>query len=306
MKGAPWSSRAGERFGRLTLLSITRGAAQVRCDCGSEKTVMMHNLTAGRTQSCGCLAREVARASLTTHGMAGTRMYRLWVKMKRRCLNAGDSAFKDYGARGIRVCARWRSSVDAFADDIGPRPSPVHSVDRRDNDGHYSCGKCEECAANGWPANCRWATATDQARNTRRNIWLEHDGRRMIACDWAAALGISRQRMQQRIQAQLPPEKLFAPGDRKAIAILRGKVPSERRLHFAGRTQRVSEWAMELGILPGTIRNRLARGLPIERVLFSGRLPNTPAVRHVPENYRCGRCNGLGHNARTCHEEAAA
>jgi plasmid maintenance system antidote protein VapI len=80
--------------------------------------------------------------------------YRCWWMMLDRCLNPKNEAFKNYGGRGITVCLRWRDFHKFFAD-MGPKPSPQHSLDRRDNDGHYE------------PSNCRWATRAEQQRNRR-------------------------------------------------------------------------------------------------------------------------------------------
>src|SRR4051812_12730576 len=99
-----------------------------------------------------------------THGMWETPEWRAWHSMRNRCNVPTSKDYERYGARGVRVCANWNSSAGAFLADMGQRPSLGHSLDRRDNDGHYSCGKCAECLANGWPANCRWATASEQAR----------------------------------------------------------------------------------------------------------------------------------------------
>lgn len=150
----------GERYGRLLVVSRyrCRGAAMwvVRCDCGTEKIVAGGSLRSGDTQSCGCLHKERTSAARTTHGAtrgSRTDLYRIWRGIISRCTNPHLSRWPRYGGRGITVCDRWRHDFTAFAADMGPRPSPQHSIDRIDPDGHYT------------PGNCRWATALQQRHN---------------------------------------------------------------------------------------------------------------------------------------------
>jgi hypothetical protein len=90
------------------------------------------------------------------HGGSGTPEYRAWAAAKSRCSNPNATGYERYGGRGITMCERWRESFPAFLEDMGPKPSPQHSLDRfPDRDGNYE------------PGNCRWATFIQQM-STRR------------------------------------------------------------------------------------------------------------------------------------------
>lgn len=173
----------GMRFGRLLVTGYaSRQQWNVVCECGTAKTVHGNAMRRGVTLSCGCLHREIATAVNTTHGHAsrGTRghEYSIWRAMLNRCTCEGDTAYQRYGACGITVCDRWRHSFENFYADMGPRPSPKHSIDRIDNSGNYE------------PDNCRWATLQQQARNRRSNVMLTFRNETRCAEEWAAIVGI--------------------------------------------------------------------------------------------------------------------
>lgn len=166
----------GQVVGRLTLLERipseringrSRARYRCQCECGNITVATSDNLKANRTLSCGCLQRERASETSKTHGASRSKIYRIWASMIGRCTNTRDPRYADYGGRGILVCERWKLSFEAFRDDMGPRPSSKHSVDRINNDGNYE------------PSNCRWATSSQQSLNSRHNRLVEVNGNKI-------------------------------------------------------------------------------------------------------------------------------
>ena len=165
----------GDGFALLMVVELPFSAGRhgyrcrVRCVCGTERVVWVTHLRTERTRSCGkCLPRGPL-----THDRSRTPEHRVWAKMKARCQNPTDTRFPYYGARGIRVCARWQS-FEAFFADMGQRPDGRFSIDRIDNAKGYE------------PGNCRWTTHTEQMRNTRRTKFVTLGGERLslpVACE---------------------------------------------------------------------------------------------------------------------------
>lgn len=130
-----------------------------------------------------------------------TPEYAAWTAMKQRCLNPKHPAWKDYGERGIGVHAPWVASFDAFLKDMGPRPSPKHSLDREDVNGDYT------------PNNCRWTDRKTQARNTRTNRMLTVDGQTRSLAEWSERTGLPVETIRSRLRAGWPAEQAlrFSP-----------------------------------------------------------------------------------------------
>ena len=186
----------GSRFGRLTVSSrnpMNSPASQPRwdcqCKCGKTTTVLAGHLRSGKIASCGCLRCEPYHR---THGLTATPEHISWVAMRGRCLNLNNRAYARYGGRGITVCREWES-FERFLADMGPRPSPAHSLDRIDNNGPYS------------PENCRWATRTEQSRNRRSVPRYEHEGISLTLPEWAERTGIAPSTLEYRVKKKRWP-----------------------------------------------------------------------------------------------------
>jgi hypothetical protein len=181
----PGMNIPGERFGHWVLVEQTNNSQWLaRCGCGTEKQVWITHLRQGNSLSCGCRRLE---AGTWFHGLRQSPEYGVWDGMIQRCTNPKSPAFYRYGERGITVCKRW-ADFRLFYKDMGPRPTPQHSLDRIDNDGNYE------------PANCRWATKHAQARNTRRNTWITIGNRRMVLADWAREHGLDPAVVRMRVR----------------------------------------------------------------------------------------------------------
>ena len=174
----------GDKKGRLTLTEVA-GQNKWRltiwnavCDCGKATTVTSAAFHSGQKKSCGCFRVDKIRETKRTHGQSRTADYGIWCDMISRCYLASNPSYSRYGGRGIGICERWRESFPAFLLDMGPRPTPDHSVERIDNNGWYE------------PINCVWATRIEQGRNKRNNVWVTLFGEKMIVAEAARRIGI--------------------------------------------------------------------------------------------------------------------
>ena len=184
----------GKRFNMLVVMRLSEinkrhhCVWECLCDCGKTSLVETANLKSGNSKSCGCLVASKLRTMRLTHGRSRTSEYGAWSRMISRCYDDNLSDFHRYGGRGIVVCDRWRYSFQAFLDDMGPRPSASHSIDRYpDNNGNYE------------PSNCRWATKCQQARNRRTNKVIEFNGESKTICEWAEHFNLRYHFLYQRL-----------------------------------------------------------------------------------------------------------
>lgn len=189
---------AGQKFNRWTALQRVENVGRrifwlCKCDCGTLKKVDLYNLKAGSTKSCGCLNLEKIVERSTKHGHSPredgkskqSRTYHTWSGMKARCNNPLHIGYKHYGGKGITYDPRWEEFSN-FLEDMGEKPDGT-SLDRRESSKNY----CKE--------NCRWATPTEQARNTSRNVLLEYRGEIKSVSEWADTIGIDSKTLRRRL-----------------------------------------------------------------------------------------------------------
>lgn len=130
---------------------------------------------------------RIANRPYEFHRRRHTPEYTVWAGMVQRCEDVKCKSYPRYGGRGIKVCKQWRYSFVAFVRDVGPRPSPQHSLDRINNNGNYE------------PGNCRWATAQEQQRNSRWTRRLTFKGQTKCLVEWATVTGIEFRTLWKRL-----------------------------------------------------------------------------------------------------------
>lgn len=178
------------------------------------------------------------------HGMSYSSEYMTWDQMKRRCFNKNRYAYERYGGRGITVCDEWKDSFEAFFKDMGPRPSPEHSIDRIDNDKGY------------YKENCRWATMKEQSNNRHSNHLITYQGETHTINQWASQVGISQITLRSRILNGWSIERALTEPTRV-----------RETATYNGETKTLAQWAEEYGIDYSTLHRRIHLNWDIERAL---------------------------------------
>jgi len=129
------------------------------CFCGNIFVAKIKDIKRGHTRSCGCFYKYSRKNNKKkTHGESQTRLFKIWLGIKKRCFLKTHKTYKLYGARGITICESWLSSYEVFRDwSLENGYLETLSIDRINVDGHYE------------PKNCRWTNNTIQNIN-KRNI----------------------------------------------------------------------------------------------------------------------------------------
>jgi len=193
----------GKKFGKWTAVAIHDNTTDGRvglfydtmCDCGSSGVVRNSRLTGGFTKSCGCNISETH----STHGQSKSSEIRSYYHMRERCLTPTCRDYSYYGGRGIKICERWLKSSKAFLDDMGPKPFPDYTLERRDVNADYS------------PENCVWDSRAAQADNTRATTRYTIDGTTRTLKEWCNIHNKSVKTVRQRVKhLGLTPEEALA------------------------------------------------------------------------------------------------
>ena len=245
----------GKQFGEWTVLSYAgKYCWNCKCSCGIIKQVARCNLGRNRSNRCEQCRRNKGGGGPALRAKDGRHEYpnefRSWRAMRRRCK---DDPF--YVNRGITVCNRWQKSFTAFLEDMGPKPSPDHSIDRfPDTWGNYE------------PGNCRWATDTEQANNKTNSVFVTANGQTKTLIDWSRTTGVNGRTLKRMVSRGVPPEK--------AILVPKRKM-TERFLTMNGRTLPVREWSKITGLSYSLIVHRIDRRYSVEH-LFDPPHPRKP------------------------------
>jgi len=199
-----------ERFGRLVVLAEMgrdkHGSVmwECLCDCGNLVGRTTARLRSGHVRSCGCLQKEAAlnnvrlhHARVKTHGLGHgnySPTYKTWTSMRERAKTYSSQSGKRYKSLGITVCDRW-NSFENFLSDMGEKPVGK-SIDRINPLGNYE------------KSNCRWATPKEQARNKVKTVFIDVNGTKMRAVEFAEQNGIEKEIVYSYLRVKALLEKM--------------------------------------------------------------------------------------------------
>lgn len=213
--------KIGDKFSKLTVVDfvgVNKHRKRVwlcRCDCGKMTSVTTGQLIGHHSTSCGCTRLQnsikATKISNTKHGMKGTKEYKAWSEMKQRCINQNAQQYKNYGARGIKVCDRWLQSFENFYADMGKAPDGF-SIDRIDVNGDYC------------PENCRWADNETQQYNRRDTVKITFNGITENLMYWSKKTGLSTRTLYERLRCN---KKIKIPWSIEKILT----TPKRRKCH---------------------------------------------------------------------------
>lgn len=208
----------GQKFGRLTIIEdipnrISKSKSKGRyvkclCDCGNITTHRYSGLKNKTILSCGCLQVESAR-NKATHRLINHKLYKVWSSMKDRCGNPNNKGYKNYGAKGVRVCTEWLNDFKAFYDWCIENEWEAGLV--IDKDIKYKAKHGTDTGLVYSPEYCTIVSYKENLRSTRRNHKITINGVTKIMIEWEEESGISSKLISARIKQGWEPERLLQP-----------------------------------------------------------------------------------------------
>lgn len=180
---------SGKRFNKMTVvqesgLRNSRGRIlwDCICDCGNTRRMTFTDLKRVK-KPCSCYKIPLSEQK------SRQKFYMTWAGMLSRCYNKNDKNYHNYGARGIKVCNKWKNNYWDFHKWASDKWQDGTSLDRINNDGHYS------------PSNCRYATSKTQSNNTRLTHYFVINGEKKPLSVWCEEYKISHPLVYKRIMA---------------------------------------------------------------------------------------------------------
>lgn len=249
----------GQKFGRLTVLErlpkYRHGLTFYRCicDCGNETIVYSGQFVCGKTKSCGCLAKEMAKTIARTHGMRYTQLYKTWAGIKDRTNPKNHNNKYNYKKLHISMCDEWKNSFEAFRDwalangykeEKLPNGRNKYEIDRIDTYGNYE------------PSNCRWATSKEQMNNQTTNKRITYNGKTQTLSQWCDELKFNYKLVNQRLWSGWNVERAFNESSDK-----------KNYYEYKGKTLNKKQICEITGLTMTNLENRLHRKWDIERIM---------------------------------------
>lgn len=256
----------GSKFNRLRYIGKAENDKRnktmwiCKCDCGTIKNIQATQVKNQRVLSCGCLKDEGNRK---THGLRKHRLYKIHSGMRQRCYNENNTAYKNYGGRGITVCDEWKNDFQSFYDwSMENGYQKGLSIDRINNDGNYE------------PSNCRWVDTKTNNNNKRNVHYVTYKNKTQSLMSWCEELDLDYGIISSRIvEYGWDIERAFTTKSRKYDKVV-----------YDGKEMTVSELAKELGLNYDTLRSRLFRyGWSLNRAI------NTTASKNNARQKRKSR-----------------
>jgi hypothetical protein len=168
--------------------------------------------------------------------------YNSWNALKGRCNNPNHPQYADYGGRGITVRKEWEESFDRFFKDMGPKPSPNHTIERKNNDKGY------------YKRNCKWADRFEQGRNRRNNFWVSFNGENLIVAEFSKKINASDRVVKYHLKNKRTAEWIAERFSKKTK-----KQAPVKMIEYNGMLLSQVRWANKLSVKPDTLRKFLLR-----------------------------------------------